>query len=224
MCLANTAVKRKAGEVSEGQQEMWDLKRLAQGHGSCGNELQSLTRNLQRVGRCANIPIDQIPVPYFRQGVQMHSFMSLRAMLRFMLTSGYSKKILGGYDVSTEESQVCLRQFWRKYQRVDPGHPLFGHRPLEDTVPLLIYGDEGTGKRRHPVWTLATKAVLNERAASMHRYFLYTVVPHELYRGYNKGTTQPNECLDAILQHYCLEARGLFDQGPWSNVFFSPQV
>ena len=31
-----------------------------------------------------------------------------------------------------------------------PRHPVFSSAALEDTVPLAVYGDEGTGKRKHP--------------------------------------------------------------------------
>lgn len=199
----------------ENQQETWDLAVLSKGHGSGGNELATLTRNLVRLGKCLHIPISSVPVPYFGKGVVQHPVISVREMITFMIVNGFSKFFLGGYDVQDERSKTVLKQFWLRYQCVHPEHVALSDptKQLENLVPLTIYGDEGTGRRRHPVYILATKAVLNCRASSYHRNFLYTVLPHECYRGYNKGSDKTNECIDAISETYALEAQGLYETG-----------
>ncbi|CAE7791649.1 unnamed protein product [Symbiodinium sp. CCMP2592] len=213
--LAKTGVKRGATAAGlDRQQETWELKRLARAADSSkGNHLESLTRNLLRAGYGVQIPIDKIAVPYFDRGLCQHPVFSLEKFIVYMIKTGHSKYFLGGYDVNTEESRTVLSQYWLRYQKHDPGHVVFGNRPLSDTVPLVCYGDEGTGKRKHPVYVLSTKVLLNCRQNSMFRYLLYTVVPHECYRGFQKGWAEKNECLDAVLEHYVLEATRLFEQG-----------
>ncbi|CAE7244150.1 unnamed protein product, partial [Symbiodinium necroappetens] len=202
--------------------ESWELQRIARAADSSkGNHLESLTRNLLRAGYGAQIPIDKIAIPYFGRGLSQHPIFSLEKFLVYMIKAGHAKHFLGGYNVSTEESRMVLSQYWLRYQQHDPGHMVFGNRPLQDTVPLVCYGDEGTGKRKHPVYVLSTKALLNCRNNSMFRYFLYTVIPHEYYRGFQKGSAEKNECLDAVLEHYVLEATRLFQQG-WLCLAWMP--
>ncbi|OLQ03544.1 hypothetical protein AK812_SmicGene13477 [Symbiodinium microadriaticum] len=138
---------------------------------------------------------------------------SLERLFSYMLNNGYSKLLLGGYDVKTDESRTVLRQWWERYRAHDPRHPVFSSNALADTVPLALYGDEGTGKRKHPCYILATKAMLNCRNNSYYRNFLYTIAAHELYRGFHKGSSQTNECLDEIVRQYSLEAASLFREG-----------
>ena len=221
--LAKAGVKRGASAAGlDQQQETWELKRIARAADSSnGNRLESLTRNLLRAGYGVQIPIDKIAAPYFGRGLCQHPVFSLEKFIVYMIKKGHSKHFLGGYDVNTEESRTVLSQYWRRYQKHDPGHVVFGNRPLRDTVPLVCYGDEGTGKRKHPVYVLSTKALLNCRQNSMFRYILYTVVPHECYRGFQKGWAVKNECLDAVLEHYVLEATRLFEQG-WLWLAYMP--
>ena len=165
------------------------------------------------MGRMLKVEIDYIAVPYYKQGISQHPILSTRSLFSYMLCNGYSKLLLGGYDIKTDESRTVLLQWWERYRVYDPGHPVFGSKPLEDTVPVAVYGDEGTGKRKHPCYILATKAMLNCRNNSYYRNFLYTIAAHELYRGFHKGSSEHNECLDAIVRHYSLEAGSLFREG-----------
>ena len=159
------------------------------------------------------VELDYIAVPYYNKGICQHPILSLRRLFSYMLNNGYSKLLLGGYDVKTDESRTVLRQWWERYRAHDPRHPVFSSNALADTVPLALYGDEGTGKRKHPCYILATKAMLNCRNNSYYRNFLYTIAAHELYRGFHKGSSQTNECLDEIVRQYSLEAGSLFREG-----------
>ncbi|CAE7851871.1 unnamed protein product [Symbiodinium microadriaticum] len=212
--IANTATKRTVSAYLEGEQETWDLKKIAKTHGTgSGNQFRGLVRGLEQMGRTLKVEIDYIAVPYYNQGICQHPILSTRSLFTYMLHNGCSKLLLGGYDIKMNESRTVLRQWWERYRVYDPGHPVFESKPLEDTVPLAVYGDEGTGKRKHPCYILATKAMLNCRNNSYYRNFLYTIAAHELYRGFHKGSSQHNECLDEIVRHYSLEAGSLFREG-----------
>ena len=212
--LAKTAgKKRKAGDM---EQETWDCKLLGQAAGS-GNEFEAIIRNLQRLGRCLSVPITRIQVPYFGRGPVDHPIISLEDFIRFMLPN-HSEKLLGGYKVGSVESQLLLSQFWSRYRRMDPSHVVFeDFTSLSHVVPLVLYGDEGTGVRKHPVWILAWKPVLFCHTSSWWRSYLYTVAPHEVYSGYKGGTSMGNACLDAMVGNFVSEAQKLYHQGclPW---------
>ena len=215
--MAQTAAKRKSSELL---QETWDLQAASRSAGTgSGNQLESITRQLERSGKTLKVPIDMIAVPYFGAGVCQHPVFSISKFLSFMISEGFSKLFLGGYDVRSEDSKRVLKQYWLRYAKFDPHHDIFeAGRNLEDHVPLMVYGDEGTVKRRHPCYILATKFVLNCRTSSWARHILYSCLPHELYSGYHKGTTKPNECLDAVVQQYSLDAQSLFEQGMPRNI------
>ena len=149
--MANTAAKRAVSACLEGEQETWDLKKIAKTHGTgSGNQFRGLVRGLGQMGRMLKGEIDYIAVPYYKQGISQHPILSTRSLFSYMLCNGYSKLLLGGYDIKTDESRTVLLQWWERYRVYDPGHPVFGSKPLEDTVPVAVYGDEGTGKRKHP--------------------------------------------------------------------------
>ena len=214
--LASTASqKRTAGEAGL-EQEAWDCRRLGQTAGN-GHELDMLIKNLLRLGRTVSIPITTVPVPYFGLGLQQHEILSMKAFLQYMIKDGHTAKILGGHDISDGNSWRALQEFWSSYKCLDGDHSVFQDFDLRDPtklcVPCFLYGDEGTGKRKHPVYILGWKPLLFCKASAWWRTFLYTVAPHELYSGFNKGIVAGNACLDAIADHFSEEAVSLYKEG-----------
>ena len=75
------------------------------------------------MGRMLKVEIDYIAVPYYKQGISQHPILSTRSLFSYMLCNGYSKLLLGGYDIKTDESRTVLLQWWERYRVYDPGHP-----------------------------------------------------------------------------------------------------
>ena len=207
--VAATASRRCRDEAGD----TWACKQLGRTAGT-GHEMDHLLRNLRRMGRSVPIRVTQIAVPYFNDGMVNHPILTMTDFIRHMLTRGHAAKLLGGYDLSDQRWQHVVAQWWERYKLEDPTHSVFSDfQHQRNVVPLMLYGDEGTGKRRHPVWILAWKPVLFCRPSAWWRSFLFSVVAHEAYAGFHAGVTQGNPCLDAVLQSLASEARQLYIDG-----------
>ena len=210
MSLAKTGAKRKR---DDGDQETWECRRLGSASGT-GNELDHLVRNLRRLGRSLNIPLTHIEVPYFNEDIVSHPVLSMQAFLQFMISKGHAAKFLGGYNLTDTRWKTLLQQYWLKYRNNDPSHSVFeDFETQQNIVPLMAYGDEGTGKRKHAVWVLGWKPVLFCRMTSWWRTFLYTVMPHQAYAGFHCGASGGNLCLDAVMESFAKDATKLYQEG-----------
>ena len=61
--------------------------------------------------------------------------------------------------------KLFLREYWRRFQKVSPSHPIFqlereGKIVLGRTAPCVVHGDEGRGRKRKPCMCLNFHSLL----------------------------------------------------------------
>ena len=84
---------------------------------------------------------DTLPLPY----------LSPRDVARFLLNK-HPEVLCGGYSCKQRaDAKQLLSSFWMAYEREHPGHSIFTEVPRAElctVVPIMLYGDEGRGRRR----------------------------------------------------------------------------
>ncbi|CAE7619179.1 unnamed protein product [Symbiodinium natans] len=213
------ASKRKAWEMDA---DDYHLACLGGSGRSTKNSLRNVLRGMNRLGYSISLKITWIPrVPVCDVGPVDIPAIGLLDMLQYILDSGRSHMLLGGHDIGGDTWCKVLNQFWHRFEKHDPTHCIFRDTSKSERdylIPLLAYGDEGTGKRKHPVWVLAWKPALFSNMNSYFRTILIATASHALYSQFHCGYAGGNQCLDAILDHFIKEARIAYHQGPPSQL------
>ena len=216
--IARGAAKRKfSSSACELDREGDELRKIGGSGAAVKNSMRDVIRSMNRLGYSVSVPIRYVPTVYVDEGDVQHPVISLLDMLDFMLKQ-HSSLLLGGHSLEDASCswKVVLLQFWRRYQWHDPAHVFFQevHRNETHTyIPLLVYGDEGTGKRKQPVWLLCWKPVLFAATDSMHRTMLYTCASHTLYSEFHCGMAGGNRCLDPLVDAFAIEAQKAYTEG-----------
>ena len=70
--------------------------------------------------------------------------------------------MLGGHILSQEGWKNELREFWRRYEPLDPSHPAF-HSGLDLglLVPHMVHGDEGRGRQKQALLTISFQGMIS---------------------------------------------------------------
>ena len=122
-----------------------------------------------------------------------------------------------------------LETFWRTWQELEPGHPIFDHHKtrLGQCIPMALHADEGTSIKKKALMVLQYQPLLgcgsrkakrkanlevagvNLLGNSLKTRFLYSVMLARLYSGKKKQ----NRPLMALVHQLCLELRNFFYEG-----------
>ena len=219
--IARGAAKRAAsGAVDE---ESHQLSKFGGSGSNTKNSMRDLLGNMNRFGYAVKVPIRYVTTVYHKQGEVRHPVLSLMDMLDFMINQGHSALLLGGHSLDDMSGnwRMVLRQYWQRYALHDPLHiVLTQNEPHEREfiVPLMVYGDEGTGKRKMPVWLFCWKPVLFAATDSYRRTFMVTCVAHSLYSGFHSGMAGSNACLEPLIANFVGEAQRAYATGSWTTL------
>ena len=218
--IARGAGKRTASSACGFDKEGDDLRKIGGSGATSKNSMRDVLRSMSRLGYTVSVPISWVPTVYANDNKVEHvehPVLGLMDMLTFMLNN-YSFLLLGGHALEDPSGnwKTVLQQFWQRFEWHDPTHPIFRdvtRRERSYCIPLMVYGDEGTGKRRMPVWLLCWKPVLFAATDSYHRTLLYTCANHTTYSAFHCGMDAGNECLDPLVRAFADEAQKAYTEG-----------
>ena len=121
---------------------------------------RSTTANAARNLRCAvgkfnlawRIPISSMSFHTGDHDEVLHlPYLSPKDVAKFLLNK-YPDVLCGGYSSGQRAgAKQLLSSFWTAYERQHPGHEIFVQVPRDElcrVVPIMLYGDEGRGRRR----------------------------------------------------------------------------
>ena len=91
--------------------------------------------------------------------------LSLSDWLKFHLEHNTLHILVGLMRPNAQRQMDILQEFWRKFKLLKPEHQLWelveGHSmDLSKTIPVIIHGDEGRGKKRSPFLIVAYHSYL----------------------------------------------------------------
>ena len=213
--IARGAAKRSISSACGDDKEGDELRKIGGSGAARKNSMRDVIRSMKSLGYSVSVPIRSVPTVYAEQGNVEHPVLSLLDMLTFMI-SNHSSLLLGGHSLEDPAGtwKTVLRQFWQRFQWHDPTHPIFRDRHEKSRcIPLMVYGDEGTGKRKMPVWLLCWKPVLFAATDSYHRTLLYTCASHTAYSAFHSGMDGGNDCLDPLVRAFADEAQKAYTEG-----------
>ena len=215
--IARGAGRRTTSSACEYDKEGDDLRKIGGSGATNKNSMRDVIRSMGRLGYSVSVPICWVPTVYATEGNVEHPVLSLMDMLTFMVNN-HSSFLLGGHSLEDPSGtwKTVLQQHWQRFEWHDPTHPIFrdaSRRERSHCIPLLVYGDEGTGKRKMPVWLLCWKPVLFAATDSYHRTLLYTCANHTTYSAFHCGMAGGNRCLDPLVQAFADEAQKAYTEG-----------
>ena len=79
------------------------------------------------------------------------------------------KVLLAGGTLSEPLSwQISLQKFWQCYREIRPNHDAFllGKDQLQNTIPIMVHGDEGRGLGRKPFMVLGWQPMVSFKGLS----------------------------------------------------------
>lgn len=92
---------------------------------------------------------------------------TLRSWMTFFVNHGCWHCLLGLDRPDPPRERAILKEFWRRYRILKPGHELWQlvdskNMDLSRTVPLLLHGDEGRGYKKSPFLICAYHSYLGK--------------------------------------------------------------
>ena len=117
------------------------------------NASRDTHRMIRRLGRYWKIPITELQFPILgNKGAHVESlsvpYTNPVDLFSFFLAN-HPEALWGGFSEPHEASSL-LTSWWDGFKAVQPSHVAFAHHAgsLGETIPILLYGDEGRGRRR----------------------------------------------------------------------------
>lgn len=117
------------------------------------NASRDTHRMIRRLGRYWKIPITELQFPILgNKGAHVESlsvpYINPVDLFSFFLAN-HPEAVWGGFSEPHEASSL-LTSWWDGFKAVQPSHVAFAHHAgsLGETIPILLYGDEGRGRRR----------------------------------------------------------------------------
>ena len=89
----------------------------------------------------------------------------LKDWMTFIVRHNVIHMMVGLYNSDKDREGAILRKFWENYRVVQPNHMMWtlvdsGQLDTSRTIPLLLHGDEGRGRKRCPFLVLSWHSVL----------------------------------------------------------------
>ena len=165
----------------------------------------------------------QVPISYDDLGgLERHPWLRPSDYIRVFVNEGKLGLLMGesgSFDV--------VQEFWRRYERIQPQHPVFKLDPeeLKYTLPCMLYADEGSTLKKQSLMVVSLQPVLGKgtyaaatcqtNAAAMgvnflgscyKTRFLISVLAKRFYK-------QRPQILDALVKFVVEDCNALFDCG-----------
>ena len=120
----------------------------------------------QRVFRRYNrIPLVKVETVAIGPGVlSKFPYIKLSSWVKWLLDSGRLPRYFVGVN-SFDKMKVVLKEFWKRYRDVHPGHGIFhlfdsGAVPCDRTIPFYSHTDEGRSYKHIGIWVMSSHGVL----------------------------------------------------------------
>ena len=141
------------------------------------NAQRNAWRTFKRVGVGWKVPLSTFEFDTGEGEVLMIPYISPKSCLEFLLAN--VPDVLVGGVTATHEFPAHLSAFWAAYQQCHGTHAVFSSADtdLSYTLPLVLHGDEGRGKRRTGTLIIALESPLGlpdkptSRKRKLHQQF-----------------------------------------------------
>ena len=90
--------------------------------------------------------------------------LKMKTWLRYLFHNK-PQVLLAGHRLEDEHLWGAVFQtFWRQYQQLDGGHPVFASGfELKECIPYFLHGDEGRGLSRKPLMCISWQPVISHK-------------------------------------------------------------
>ena len=93
------------------------------------------------------------------------TMLKLKDWFDYIVRHNVFHMLVGLYRADKAREMAILQGFWKKFRSIMPEHTLFqladqGHVDLSRTVPCILHGDEGRGRKKGPFLVLSWHSVL----------------------------------------------------------------
>ena len=113
---------------------------------------------------------------------------------------------LGKLDILYgQQDPKLLEQFWQRFYLTEPGNTInealqSGALPPCRTIPMVLHGDEGRGKKRSPIMVVNTHGVIGRGCRAYEKFHEDTPLLKEASMGVNlKGSSMATRFLAFVL-------------------------
>lgn len=112
-----------------------------------------LSLDIPKTFLCTKDPTLKVPV------------LRMRDWVAHLLKHNCWHVVTGLLSPDRRREEAILREYWRRFQKVSPSHPIFqlereGKIVLGRTAPCVVHGDEGRGRKRKPCMCLNFHSLL----------------------------------------------------------------
>ena len=129
------------------------------------------SRNAERdthrilVNRCRLSLEPWVPLSEIRVNNQKLTVLRLKTWMDFLLRKHCIHICAGLKRPNQERQDAIFEEFWSRYKCSNPRHPVYdlereGRLRLCRCIPIVYHGDEGRGRRRHPLLVTSFTPIL----------------------------------------------------------------
>ena len=160
-----------------------------------------------------------IPISFLDLGEERHlkkfPWIKFSSWAQHLLNIGILPRVFVGVN-SLATMKLVLTEFWKRYEEMDPGHPVFGlaragEISFDLLVPFYSHSDEGTTFRDSSLWVLNVHGVIGRGTRSFLKAGKHRSPVHRNAQGLNYvGCTWSTHCLIATMMK-CVASQETLD-------------
>ena len=191
------------------------LVQLGLAHQTTSDKETVFTNNVIRLHLCMMTQPCRIHDVPLRRGAASQYIIPIRDVAAEILKKFPQKLLFGNCEGDSPQVGDTLKQFWRSFRAIRPGHPVFQDHAdeLHRVIPCRLHMDEGTSHRKHAVMQVSWGPILKDGAASVNHCFYFTSILGDSYKEDHCGYAAGNSILDAISRHLAIHCKQAYYTG-----------
>ncbi|CAE7941262.1 unnamed protein product, partial [Symbiodinium necroappetens] len=148
-------------------------------------------------------------------GAASQYIIPIRDLAAEILEKFPQKLLFGNCEGDSPQVGDTLKQFWRFFRAIRPGHPVFQDHAdeLHRVIPCRLHMDEGTSHRKHAVMQVSWGPILKDGAASVNHCFYFASILGDSYKEDHCGYAAGNSIIDVISRHLAIHCKQAYYTG-----------